>query len=230
MFNHLTVAFAIFFVCTCSIGFGGETKLTPELKRYLAEREAEFDRIPPERKETLEQLSDFLRGCRVARKPARLIFVCTHNSRRSHMSQLWASVAAVRYRLDHIETFSGGTERTAFNPRAVSALERAGFEIEIAEAGENPKYLVSFASDVKPHTCFSKLYSDDVNPSVDFCAVMTCSSADESCPSVKGAVARVAIPYEDPKIADDTLEESSTYDERTAQICREILFAFSRSL
>jgi len=228
--NNASFTFVTFFLCTCSIGFCGEPQLTPKIESYIAEREAEFDRIPPDRKESLQQLSDFLRECRVSQKPARLIFVCTHNSRRSHMSQLWASVAAVRYRLDHIETFSGGTERTAFNPRAVSALERAGFEIEIAEAGDNPKYLVSFASDLTPHTCFSKLYSDDVNPSDDFCAVMTCSSADESCPSVQGAVKRVAIPYEDPKVADNTLVEAATYDERTAQICREILFAFSRSL
>lgn len=212
------------------MGFCGEPKLNKELKNYLAQREAEFDLIPPERKDLLQELSDYLRECRVTQKPARLIFVCTHNSRRSHMSQLWASAAAVRYRLDNIETFSGGTESTAFNSRAVAALERAGFKIEIEEPGDNPKYSVTFADDVRPHSCFSKVYSDDVNPNADFCAVMTCSSADESCPSVQGAVKRIAIPYEDPKVADDTLEEMSKYDERTAQICREILYAFSRSL
>jgi arsenate reductase (thioredoxin) len=139
--------------------------LNKELGNYMAQREAEFDLIPPERRELLQELSDYLRKCRVTQKPARLIFVCTLNSRRSHMSQLWASAAAVRYRLDNIETFSGGTESTAFNPRAVSALERAGFKIEIGQPGHNPKYLVSFADDLPPYACFSKLYSDEVNPS-----------------------------------------------------------------
>jgi arsenate reductase (thioredoxin) len=136
-------------------------------------------------------------------------------------------VAAVHYGSKNVETFSGGTERTAFNPRAVSAMESAGFKIEIESAGVNPNYLVSFAHNTKPQVCFSKLYSAPENPTADFCAVMTCSSADQSCPSVKGAVKRVAIPYEDPKIADDTPEETSAYEERTAQICREILYAFS---
>lgn len=129
----------------------------------------------------------------------------------------------------NVETFSGGTESTAFNPRAVAAMERAGFKVEIEKAGTNPNYLVSFANDSRPQTCFSKIYSDNANPVADFCAVMTCSSADKSCPSVKGAVKRIAIPYEDPKTADDTQEEVSKYDERSAQICREILYAFSRS-
>lgn len=224
------VTFVMLVLSVCSIGFSGEPRLHKDLEVYVAQREAEFDLIPTMRKESLQQLSDYLRECRVLQKPARLIFVCTHNSRRSHISQLWASVAAARYGLDNIETFSGGTECTAFNPRAVSALKRAGFELRIGESGDNPKYLVSFGKESKPLLCFSKLYSDPVNPSAEFCAVMTCSSADESCPSVKGAVKRIAIPYEDPKIADDTIEETSKYDERTAQICREILFAFSKSL
>jgi len=208
---------------------GEETALFKELAAFVEKRESEFDRIPIERKEQLEQLSDYLRACQRSGKPARLIFVCTHNSRRSHMSQLWAAVAAVHYGLDNVETFSGGTECTAFNPRAVSAMERAGFKVKIEKAGSNPNYLVSFANDSKPQTCFSKVYSDTPNPIADFCAVMTCSSADKSCPIVKGAVKRIAIPYEDPKVADDTPEESSKYDERSAQICREILYAFFRS-
>lgn len=208
---------------------GDETALFEELAAFVEKRESEFELIPKDRKEQLEQLSDYLRECQSSGKPARLIFVCTHNSRRSHMSQLWAAVAAVHYGLDNVETFSGGTECTAFNPRAVSAMERAGFKVEIEKAGTNPNYLVSFASASPPQTCFSKVYSDDANPVADFCAVMTCSSADKSCPSVKGAVKRVAIPYEDPKVADDTPEEASKYDERSAQICREILYAFSRS-
>jgi arsenate reductase (thioredoxin) len=223
----------LFVFVTCACGMctqERELSLFNELAEFIAERESEFDRIPKERRELLEQLAEYLRQCHSTRTPARFVFVCTHNSRRSHMSQLWAAVAAVHYRLENVETYSGGTECTGFNPRAVAALQRAGFEIELEKAGENPKYLVSFAHQGKPQSCFSKVYSDSSNPSDNFCAVMTCSSADRSCPSVKGAIKRVAIPYEDPKIADNTREESSTYDERSAQICREILYAFSRSL
>jgi protein-tyrosine-phosphatase len=206
-----------------------EPQLFDEVAAFVEKCENEFDRISTQRKEQLEQMSDYLRECQESGKPARLIFVCTHNSRRSHMSQLWAAVAAVHYGLKNVETFSGGTECTAFNPRAVSAMERVGFKIKIVKPGSNPNYLTSFAHNTKPHTIFSKLYSDPENPTSNFCAVMTCSSADQSCPSVKGAVKRIAIPYEDPKIADDTPEETSAYDERVAQICREILYAFSHA-
>lgn len=220
---------AAFAFCPSGYAHGEEPQLFEEVAAFVEEREAEFDLISPQRKELLEQLSHYLRDCQQSGKQTRLIFVCTHNSRRSHMSQLWAAVAAVRYGLKNIETFSGGTECTAFNPRAVSAMERAGFKIQTDKAGENPRYLVSFAHNAKPQTCFSKLYSDSANPTEFFCAVMTCSSADQSCPSVKGAVKRIAISYDDPKIADNTPEEISEYDERTSQICREILYAFSRS-
>jgi len=206
-----------------------EPKLLDEVSAFVEKRESEFDQIPAERKKQLELLSNYLRECHVSGKIARLVFVCTHNSRRSHISQLWAAVAAVHYGLENVETFSGGTECTAFNPRAIAAMKRAGFQFEMEKAGTNPNYLVTFAKHAKPQTCFSKVYSDTVNPDSDFCAIMTCTSADRSCPTVPGAVKRIAIPFEDPKVADGTPEEASKYDERSAQICREILYAFSLS-
>jgi len=45
------------------------------------------------------------------------------------MGQLWISVAAAYYGLPKVDTFSGGTAITAFNPRAVKALQDLGFEI-----------------------------------------------------------------------------------------------------
>jgi arsenate reductase (thioredoxin) len=223
------VVAAMFAFPQCCDAQGSEPKLYEEIAAYVEKREAEFDLIPIERKEQLEHLSDYLRECQDSGDPARLIFVCTHNSRRSHISQLWASVAAIHYGMKHVETFSGGTECTAFNPRAVAAMERAGLKVEVEENGKNPNYVVSFARNAPPQICFSKVYSDPINPTASFCAVMTCSSADKSCPNIKGAAKRVAIPYDDPKVADDTPEETSKYDERSAQICREILFAFSRT-
>jgi hypothetical protein len=198
-----------------------------QVSDYIENRKSEFGQISVERRKELEELTGYLRECRSSGKKANLVFVCTHNSRRSHLSQLWAAVAAAYYGLENVETFSGGTERTAFNARAVAAIERAGLKTSIASQGENPVYLVSFAEDIEPQKCFSKLFSDSPNPKDNFCAVMTCSSADKSCPNVAGAVKRIAITYDDPKVADDTAEEKSKYDERSAQICRELLYAFS---
>lgn len=225
--TYVGVAFSLLSFLPASCANSQEPKLFEEVAAFVEIRASEFDLIPAERKKQLELLSNYLRESQISGKTARLVFVCTHNSRRSHMSQLWAAVAAVHYGLKSVESFSGGTECTAFNPRAVAAMKRAGFQIEIEKAGTNPNYLVSFANHSKPQTCFSKVYSDTVNPDADFCAIMTCSSADKSCPTVPGAVKRIAIPFEDPKVADGTPEEASKYDERSSQICREILYAFS---
>ena len=137
------------------------------------------------------------------------------------MSQLWAAVAAAHFGVDRLEAFSGGTESTAFNPRA-------GFDISRPAAAENPRYLVSFTTGVAPQECFSKVYTDEPNPQAGFCAVLTCSAADQACPVVHGADLRLALPFEDPKVADGTEGEAAKYDEGYAQIARELLFALAQ--
>jgi arsenate reductase len=144
------------------------------------------------------------------------------------LSQIWAHVAAEYYQLSGIETYSGGTEGTAFNPRAVAAIERAGLKVEADDLNaSNPRYQV-FSSDVTPpQICFSKVFDAEPNPTKDYCAVMTCSQADEACPVVIGCDLRAPIRYEDPKVADDTPMESERYDERSRQICTEMLYMMS---
>jgi arsenate reductase len=151
------------------------------IAQYVAARQAEFDRIDANRKKQLEELSAYVRKQRAADKPARLIFVCTHNSRRSQMAQLWASVAADTYGIQ-ASTYSGGTESTAFNPRAVAAVERAGFQVENTTQDANPIYHVRFSSDRPALTCFSKKYDNAPNPKDDFAAIMVCDDADRACP------------------------------------------------
>ena len=206
----------------------GSTSLMPALREYVAQRAGEFGEIPADRKGQLQQVADFVREQLQAGKPARLTFICTHNSRRSQMAQIWAQTAAGYYGIANVETFSGGTEATAFNPRAVAALKRAGFEIPDATTDANPHYRVSFAKDADPLDCFSKVYKASPNPKSDFCAVIACSEADKKCPLVQGAARRLAIPYDDPKAFDGTPEETAKYDERCRQIAREMLYVFSR--
>ncbi len=186
-----------------------------------------MEAIPLERRSELLRLSTFVRNRIDAGEPARLTFICTHNSRRSHMAQVWAATAAAWYGIEGVETYSGGTEATAFNPRAVAALERAGFEIA-NPGGDNPRYRVRFGPDAPPLTCFSKVTSESPNPREGFAAIMTCSAADEACPIVDGAALRVSIPYIDPKEADDTPEETARYDARSLQIAAEMFYLMSR--
>jgi arsenate reductase len=200
----------------------------PDIKSFVADRLTEFDEISEERKKALGSISDFVEARVAADREALLTFICTHNSRRSHMSQLWAQTAAHYFSVPGVETFSGGTEATAFNPRAVAALDRAGFAIETPSEGDNPVYEVRYRDEMEPMTAFSKVYDQPPNPTEGFAAVMTCSSADAACPIVFGADARIAIPYDDPKAFDGTDREAAMYDERCAQIAREMLYVFSQ--
>ena len=187
-----------------------------DLVRSLEQLLPKLDDIPAERREPLDQLAEFVRARGSAGEPAKLTFICTGNSRRSHLGQLWAAAAA-RYRgVDGVETYSGGTEPSAFNPRTIAALERAGFVVESPhEGGDNPHYRVSYADGIAAIEAFSKRFDDAINPRSDFAAVMTCSEADQECPFVPGAALRVSLPYEDPKVADDTPQEADRYDERS---------------
>jgi len=201
------------------------TTLHPALARTVERLLPELDTIPAERREALDALAEFVVEAKAAGRPAKLIFICTHNSRRSHISQLWAATAAAWFGLRDIETFSGGTEVTAFNPRAVASMKRAGFVID-EPGGDNPHYQVSLSPAGPALTAFSKTWDDPVNPRDAFAAVMTCSQADESCPFVRGASSRISLPYDDPKLADGTAEEAQVYDQRSRQIAAEMLYVF----
>ncbi|TXF88026.1 protein-tyrosine-phosphatase [Neolewinella aurantiaca] len=198
----------------------------PQLDAYIKELTDEETLIPQERKELLLKLSGYIQKKKGG--PVQLNFICTHNSRRSHLAQIWASVAAAWFGLEQVTTFSGGTEATAFNPRAVAALQRAGFDI-VNPGGENPHYRVKFGEAAEPLECWSKTFDDPANPEGDFAAIMTCSDADENCPFIPGVDLRLPLTYEDPKVADDTPQEAERYDERVRQIGREIFFALSNA-
>lgn len=202
-------------------------QLLPDLAGYVEALPAEFAMIDGERKEALAQIADFVRQKIYVGKPADLVFICTHNSRRSHMAQLWAQAAAYYYGVEPVRTFSGGTEATAFNPRAVQAMQNAGFAIQAADPGKNPLYQVRFAAAAPALQAFSKKYDAEPNPESDFCAVMTCSQADAACPFVPGCALRVALPYDDPKDFDGTAQESVQYAERARQIAREMFYLFA---
>ncbi len=189
---------------------------------------SQFDTIHEDRKAMLKPLTDFIKGKLKNNQKIELIFICTHNSRRSHISQLWAQVAAAYYGIGNLLSYSGGTEATAFNPRAVKAMKDAGFKINATTEGDNPVYEIQFSDVANEVIVYSKKYDAAANPKKGFAAIMTCSHADENCPVVFGMEKRISLPYNDPKDFDGTPQEASKYTERVMEIGKEILFAFSQ--
>ena len=184
----------------------------------------EFKRI-----QQLEPLSLYIFNKISQGEAAALNFICTHNSRRSHLGQIWLQMAAAYYEIDLVLAYSGGTEETAFNPRAVAALQRAGFAVE-AGTGENPRYKISSSLENLHLVSFSKKYDHLENPKKEFCAVMTCAEADEACPVIFGADLRMKLLYEDPKSADGTDHERTAYDARCFQIATEMFYVMKQVL
>jgi arsenate reductase len=181
--------------------------------------------ISKERKLLLERFADTLSLRLDQEAQANLIFICTHNSRRSHFAQIWAQVAAFYFGVKGIHTFSGGTETTAFNERAVSALKEVGFDIS-SGIGSNPVYHIKYSEEAPILEAFSKKFGEVPNPISEFYAVMTCSDVDETCPLVPGALERIPLYYLDPKEADNTPEEAARYEERCFQIATEMCYLF----
>ena len=196
------------------------------LQTHCDQLTLQFEAIDSERKLLLAKLADYIQEKVNAKAHINLVYVCTHNSRRSHFGQVWAAVAANYYSIPKLCTFSGGTEATAFNENAIHALKETGFEISELSTGTNPHYRVNFGKNLDT-TCFSKVYDDAVNPSSNFAAIMTCSDAEENCPFIPGVELRIGTTYDDPKSFDNTPIQAEKYLERSSQIARECLYVFS---
>ncbi|MDD3722933.1 MAG: protein-tyrosine-phosphatase [Lutibacter sp.] len=187
-----------------------------------------LDTISNERKQTLQPLIDYIQSKVNENKNANLNFICTHNSRRSHLSQVWAQAAAHFYQLKNVFCYSGGTEATALFPMAAKTLEQAGFEIEVLSEDKNPVYAIKYTENEHPIIGFSKTFDHSFNPKSEFAAIMTCSHADANCPFIAGAEKRIPIKYDDPKEFDNTPKQAEKYKERSNQIATEIVYVFSK--
>ena len=180
--------------------------------------------IVDHRKDLLKPLTDYIVLKSKQKVEANLNFICTHNSRRSQFTQVWAKIISDYYGFN-INSFSGGTEVTNCNTRTISSFERMGFKVK-NPAGENPHYELTYHEKRKPIIVYSKTFDDISNPKNNFAAVMTCTNADENCPIIPGAEKRISLPFEDPKIFDNSAQESEKYDERSIQIATEMKYVF----
>jgi hypothetical protein len=209
-----------------SLAFKSKEKLefNPKLTAYCEAIPNKFNDIPSERKSELKEIANFILEQKKQHLPSNLLFVCTSNSRRSHMAQVWAQIASYYYGIDSVFTFSGGTEQTRVNINAIEAFQRAGIEIYSNNQGDNPLRYVRIGDKWNPWVIFSKKFTDATNPKTNFAAIMVCAEADKACPFVEGAELRIGLPYQDPKEFDNSPLEDTKYDERCKQIATEMFF------
>lgn len=183
--------------------------------------------ITLERKKALQSLAKIIQQKHLQQQAIRLQFICTHNSRRSHLSQVWAQTLAHHFNIQNIQCYSGGTEVTALFPIIINTLKSAGFQIEAISKNKNPIYSIKYADNELPIIGFSKKIDDEFNPKSKFIAIMTCDSANEACPIVIGAEDRIPITYNDPKIFDNSTLQAEKYKATSMQIATELFYTFS---
>ncbi len=203
-----------------------KTLIFPEIEKII--NSFDYDSISDERKIILEPLIKFIQSKVDDHLEIRLNFICTHNSRRSHLSQIWAQTASTYFTIDKVFCYSGGTEATAIFPTVAQTLTKQGFQIKIIADVANPIYAVKYADNEHPIIGFSKTYNDNFNPKNNFIAILTCTQADGGCPYIAGAESRVPITFEDPKTFDNTPQQAEKYEERSLQIATEMFYVFSQ--
>ena len=181
-----------------------------------------------QRKIILQPLIDYINLKHNNREEVRLNFICTHNSRRSHLAQVWAQTIAQYFNLRQVFCYSGGTESTSVYIAAVKALKQFGFEIDIIADNDNPVYSIKYSLNQLPIIGFSKRFDHPFNPKTDFAAILTCSDADEGCPFIEGADVRIPMTFEDPKAYDNTNLQIEKYLQRGLQIATELKYVFSK--
>ncbi|WP_312356957.1 protein-tyrosine-phosphatase [Empedobacter sp.] len=187
-----------------------------------------FNFIDDQRKANLQPLVVYIQEKFNRKEAINLNFICTHNSRRSHLAQIWAQFAAAYYNIPNINCYSGGTAETALFPKVIETLSNQGFQIFKIADSNNPIYAIKYDENSSPIIGFSKKYNDAFNPISNFAAILTCSQADDGCPFIAGAEKRIPITYEDPKISDGTLQQTEIYKQRSIEIATEMMYIFSQ--
>ena len=203
-----------------------KTKLFPKIHDTI--KQLDVTTISETRKTILQSLIDFVQLKTDTNQIINLNFICTHNSRRSHLSQVWAQTMASYFNIKNVFCYSGGTEATALFPIAALTLKNTGFEILMLSNTENPVYSIKYAENQHSIIGFSKTYDSEFNPKSEFAAILTCSSADKGCPFISGAEKRIPVMYDDPKAFDNTPLQIEKYQERSLQIATELKYVFSK--
>ena len=198
--------------------------MSKTLKEYIKNILKNIDMgIEKNRKDKIVKLAQIIKKNHEQQNIVKITFICTHNSRRSQFSQVWAYISALYFKLDFLEFYSGATEVDSVNLNVINALSNSGLKIEKTHKDKAIYLLKSLKKD-KGISLYSKLYNSKLNPSKHFIAIMTCSDADQMCPVIKGADKRVSLPYPDPRVADNTGLEEEVYKQTCSIIAKEMFY------
>jgi hypothetical protein len=197
----------------------------PDLMSYCSSLPDEFINVPDSTEEKLKEAGTYIINRLNNGQVTSISFVCEHNSRKSHLGQIWTLMATQYYQLDNVKCYSGGTTPTYVNLRIIKALENTGFKIsEKGIAGKGPLYYLDYGKSSRGFEIFSKRYDHPMNPDTNYLAISLCYNPEECCPISFGADKQLTIPYEDLQTYDNTSLESAKYDEQCRSVARDMFY------
>jgi len=194
------------------------------LNNYCDKMVDSFASISNNRKKKLDDISSKINEYVQNDKELNLLFVCTHNSRRSQFAQVWAHLAINYFGLLNLNSFSCGSEQTIIHKNTIIALESFGFRVQKVKSNITNFYF----SENLYVKCFSKTFHHNSLPDNQIISLMTCDDADKNCPFIAGSLSRISLPYNDPKVYDDSSECMAEYKKTSNHIAQEIFYIFSK--
>ncbi|MEO5952734.1 MAG: ArsR family transcriptional regulator [Chloroflexia bacterium] len=133
--------------------------------------------------------------------PARVLFLCTHNSARSQMAEgIMRHVAGNR-----VEVASAGTEVTHVRPEAIATMEAMGIDI----SSQHSKHLKEF-----------------IGQHWDY-VVTVCDRAKESCPIFPGDPERIHWSFDDPSAVEPQDARNAAYRQTSIELTHRIRILLS---
>lgn len=184
--------------------------------------------------ETLRKASSFLKADRKLLlnkvvevikshdKEAKVVFVCTHNSRRSQAAELLLHLISEHFKRPII-TESAGTESTAFHGNMVKAFNSFGVNFLKYDLG-NPLYIYQeFGQDKYLYS--KRLEELDYQNSI---LITVCGDAKDNCPLILDGLAHLHLGYTDPKSFDGSDDELTGYQGKILEIGAELYYLVKR--
>ena len=142
---------------------------------------------------TINKLNSYLNLCRD------IVFVCTHNSRRSIYCEVWGKIIANKYS-KNINFYSAGTKKTSVYGEVIKSFSRLGIKSKTLEEIQLDKFICIF----------------------------TCSKAERSCPIDTRSIVNIPLLFDDPKKFDGLKNERIEYQKTCSQIAEKINFILKR--
>ena len=145
-----------------------------------------------------------------------LVFLCTHNSRRSQICEVWGSIFSLIYKKE-ILINSAGTIKTSVHKEIFNVLKKCGVSVNENEEIAFKNLLIKLKSKTLDQIDAKK-----------FIAIMTCSDAEKSCPIDSRSVKNINMFFKDPKVYDNTKYMEEEYLKTNSNIAEELNYIFKR--